>query len=143
MTTPIRLDALAVPVTPYAARILLRHAPWARMHELLIKNGAPPAAIQEIRRTWDGLQSIMTLADQYGTAPVADDPRENLDAAGDDIPMTAVEAAEILGVGDKRVKQLAAQGQLTRVTVPGDRRVHVDPASVRDYATRRAAARVA
>lgn len=134
----IRPDALAVPVSPTAAKILLHRSPWAHIRSMLTQSGAPTSAIEELRRTWAGMETIATLAEQYGAAPAAVAPTDDLDAAGDEAPMTAVEAAEVLSVGDKRVKQLAKDGTLARVTVPGDRRVYVDPVSVRELASRRA-----
>lgn len=138
----IRPDSLGVPMPPAAARILLSKAPWegaTGVQALLTRACVPPATIAELRRTWEGLHTVVTLDAMYRAAPAVVDP-DTVDPAHPDRepPMTAAEAAEVIGLGSRRVRELVTKGHLTEVPHAG-RRVMLDAARVREYAAARAA----
>ncbi len=139
MRPVLRPDLQTAAVTPDGARIITHVLSRPALDAWLRGNNASPELWRTSMDAWDALYTTANLskaldraADVLSHAPAAPAPQAPAQGA----PLSAEQAAEILEVSSRRVRQLAAEGELSTAPHPG-RRVMVTRESVDAYVARK------
>jgi hypothetical protein len=140
---PAQYGLLVAPISPLAAKALTS---WLSRETVMLRSAQQPAEVREevrtayqametMARVFDAIRAERTGCDELQTEPNVEahkpQPTPLSPAAAPSESISAADAAKILGVGERRVRQLLDADKIQGRRVAG--RWLVNAASVEDY----------